>query len=306
MPGLKKIIDVAQVNTLLQRKLLNSNQGVRLLDCSYALAPRQDWRQFEKESYAKFDLDSSSPSRKLYLSAHIPQARRFFEKYAQKLGLNAGEHLIFYGKGAFGGMLFASKCAWLFKSYGHENISLVDGGFDGWKRAGFEVSQEDLRLQPGNWKAQNAIEKHVITYEELETKENGSEKQNFEKSDEFNFLDSRGRGQFEGTEDTGLDPNKVNGTRIAGFKNFPSAELLQKPGILKSEDEIRQWFNKNGYNPSLPTVTSCNSGVQAALLAFVMDWALPESRPRLFNGSLKEVELRDPKKISEGPQHLPH
>ncbi|CAI5450140.1 unnamed protein product [Caenorhabditis angaria] len=100
--------------------------------------------------------------------------------------------------------------------------------------------------------------------------------------------------------------NEVNGTRIAGFKNFPSAELLQKPGILKSEEEIRQWFTKNGYNPSLPTVTSCNSGVQAALLAYVMDWALPESRPRLFNGSLKEVELRDPKKISEGPQHLPH
>lgn len=122
----------------------------------------------------------------------------------------------------------------------------------------------------------------------------------------MNFLDSRVRAQFEGTQETGLDPNLVNGTRIKGFKNLPSSELLEKGGTLKSPEKVRKWLTDNGYLSNQPTITSCNSGVQAALLAYVMDAVEPKSAPRVYNGSLKEMELRDPKKISEGPQHLPH
>lgn len=196
----------------------------------------------------------------MYLAGHIPEAvhvdldiatypsryQRFqqyradlFEEYAQMVGLNNKEHFIFYGKGAFGGMLFASKVAWIFKSYGHENISLVDGGFDSWKRNGFEVSTELVKLPAGNFKAEDNFKKYVITFQELEAKKDGEDKQFIEKTSEINFLDSRIRGQFDGTQETGLDPHLVNGTRIAGFKNLPSAELLVKGGNLKSEEEIK-------------------------------------------------------------------
>lgn len=43
-------------------------------------------------------------------------------------------------------MLFASKIAWIFKSYGHENVSLVDGGFDAWRGKSYDVSTDDVKL----------------------------------------------------------------------------------------------------------------------------------------------------------------
>ncbi|CAO4379375.1 unnamed protein product [Caenorhabditis nigoni] len=327
--SLKKIIDVGSVNSLLKKGIINK-EGVRLIDCSYAVSSRPDWKEFEQEGYGEFKtlMAESSPSRRLYQAGHIPEAvhidldiatypsryQRFqqyradlFEKYAQLVGLNNKEHFVFYGKGAFGGMLFASKVAWIFKSYGHENISLVDGGFDSWKRHGFDVSTEDVKLPVGNWKAEDEFKKYVITFQELDAKKEGEEKQYIEKTSEINFLDSRIRAQFEGTQDTGLDPYMVNGCRIAGFKNLPSSELLTKEGTLKSEEEIKSWLTKNGYVENQPVVTSCNAGIQAALLAYVIDTVKPSSTPpRVYNGSLKEMELRAPKKISEGPQHLPH
>uniref|UniRef100_A0A8R1DG11 thiosulfate sulfurtransferase n=1 Tax=Caenorhabditis japonica TaxID=281687 RepID=A0A8R1DG11_CAEJA len=325
--SLKKIIDVGSVNSLIKKGIINK-EGVRIIDCSFAVAPRPDWKTFEKEEYGKFEqlLAAPSQSRKIYQSGHIPQAvhidldiatypsryQRFqqypaelFEKYAQLIGLDTKEHFIFYGKGAFGGMLFASKAAWLFKSYGHENVSLVDGGFDAWKGSKFDVSTEDLKLPRGNWKADDQLKKYVVTFEELQAK-NGDEKEFIEKTSEVNFLDSRVRAQFDGTQETGLDPHLVNGTRIAGFKNLPSSELIGKDGKLQNEEHIRSWLQKNGYVANQPTVTSCNAGIQAALLAYVIDAVEPNSAPRVYNGSLKEMELRAPKKISDGPQHLPH
>lgn len=66
-------------------------------------------------------------------------------------------------------------------------------------------------------------------------------------------------------------------------------------------------LTQNGYVENQPTITSCNAGIQAALLAYVIDAVKPsQNPPRVYNGSLKEMELRAPKKISEGPQHLPH
>ncbi|KIH61238.1 hypothetical protein ANCDUO_08496 [Ancylostoma duodenale] len=123
---------------------------------------------------------------------------------------------------------------------------------------------------------------------------------------QVNFLDARHRGQFNGTEDTGLDPYRVGGSNIPGFKNAPAAELVNDNGQLKSTDEIRQWLYANGYKSDHPVVTICNTGMQASMLAHIISIAVPEISPRVYNGSMKEMELRDPKRISGGRSHLPN
>ncbi|VDM78455.1 unnamed protein product [Strongylus vulgaris] len=54
-------------------------------------------------------------------------------------------------------------------------------------------------------------------------------------------------------------------------------------------------FAEKGYKPNHPVVTICNTGMQAAMLAQIMEIALPETSPRM--------ELRDPKRISGGKAH---
>ncbi|KAJ1349716.1 hypothetical protein KIN20_005340 [Parelaphostrongylus tenuis] len=231
-----------------------------------------------------------------------------------------------------------------------KKLSIVDGGFDQWTRNGFEVSQADVRLPHGNWTAKDNIALNNIKFEEMEAKE--GEKQYMDQTDKINFLDSRIRGQFNGTQDTGLDPYRVAGSNIPGFKNIPAAELVDENGVMKSPEEIRQYFRvvrkifdrmrelnphlthferviatpprpslcaypnqtrqvlvadscdrtyreklyANGYQKDQPVVTICNTGMQAAMLAYAIDIALPGVSPRVYNGSLKEMELRDPKK----------
>ena len=69
---------------------------------------------------------------------------KIFERYAQMLGISNDQHLVFYDRGRFSGMLFSSRCYWLFKvskharcdasihelsyqGYGHEKLSLLNG-----------------------------------------------------------------------------------------------------------------------------------------------------------------------------------
>lgn len=219
------------------------------------------------------------------------------------VGVNKGEHIILYSRGPLGGMMFSAKFAWLFKSYGHEQLSVLDGGFDLWTRKGLEISTGDYRLPPGDWTAKDMIAENNIKFEELEGKK--GEKLYMERTEEVNFLDARIRGQFDGTEDTGLDPHRVNGSNIPGFKSAPAAELVNENGLMKGAEEIRQWLSANGYKRDQPVVTNCNTGMQAAMLAFAIDLAYPDVTPRVYNGSLKEMELRDPAKICGGRKHLP-
>ncbi|VDM53148.1 unnamed protein product [Angiostrongylus costaricensis] len=324
--SLKRFIDVTTVSQLLKKNIINK-EGVRLLDCSYCVGQKPDWKDFKKHLYGKFEkiLALPSLSKELYLSGHIPEAvhitldaavypskyERFalyppelFEKYIQMVGINSGEHIILYSRGSIGGMMYSSKFAWLFKSYGHGKLSVVDGGFDQWKKSGFEVSKADVQLPHGNWKAKDDISLNNIKFEEMEAKEGG--KQYMDQTDKINFIDSRIRGQFNGTEDTGLDPYRVAGSNIPGFKNIPAAELIDEKGVMKNPEEIRQWLYANGYRQDQPVVTMCNTGMQAAMLAYAVDTVLPGVSPRVYNGSMKEMEIRDPKKISGGKKHLSH
>ncbi|KAK6038831.1 hypothetical protein COOONC_23664 [Cooperia oncophora] len=151
------------------------------------------------------------------------------------LGIDAGEHLILYAREKFGGMLHASKFAWLFKSYGHEKISLVDGGFDEWVKRGHEISKDDVKLQRGTWKASDNMAKYNIKFEQLE--EQHGDKKYIEWTDDINLLDARVRGQFEGTIPTDCPPNVV-GTHIPGSKCLPAEELVEE-GVMLDNEEIR-------------------------------------------------------------------
>ncbi|KAK6053196.1 hypothetical protein COOONC_09298 [Cooperia oncophora] len=135
-------------------------------------------------------------------------------------------------------MEYSTKFAWLLKSYGHEKSSVLDGGLHQWVKKGLEISTEDVQLPTGNWKAKDHVAANNITFEELQKKEDG--KEYMERTDEVNFLDARIRGQFNGTEETGLDLYRVSGSNIPGYKNVPAAELVNENGVMKSPEEIRQ------------------------------------------------------------------
>ncbi|PAV75823.1 hypothetical protein WR25_13639 [Diploscapter pachys] len=305
--SLGKIIDVTNLASLVKKGIINRD-GVRVLQHTYVNTDKPDWRTFEKEKYAKFEqlMKEPSPSLNDYKAGHIPgsihvdvnvamypaQYERYgyypphiFEQYVQLLGINKDEHLIFCGRDRLSGMLGVSKLAWLFKSYGHEKVSLLDGGLDRWQAEGQPLETGIFEIgKHGNWTAKNCIEKYNIRFEEL-YKVDENNKKMIDQPDKVNFLDCRVRDMFHNVDGKELEFFIKAGINlpghIEGHKNAPIPEVFAKDGKLKTKSDLKDWLISCGYKPESPTVTVCIMGIQAALLAYVMDDALPNSNPRL-------------------------
>lgn len=77
-----------------------------------------------------------------YFPRNVPD-KITFQEYVSSLGISNKHHLIFYDRSQYG--FFASSRAWwIFRLYGHENVSILSGGLNGWKANNFELT-EDIR-----------------------------------------------------------------------------------------------------------------------------------------------------------------
>jgi thiosulfate/3-mercaptopyruvate sulfurtransferase len=79
------------------------------------------------------------------------------------------------------------------------------------------------------------------------------------------IADARSPGRFAGTE-----PEPRPGLRsghIPGSRNVYYARLLNPDGTLKSPEELHRIFTEAGIDPTKPVVTTCGSGVTAAILS---------------------------------------
>ncbi|KAK6010809.1 hypothetical protein OSTOST_24124 [Ostertagia ostertagi] len=127
--SLKKLIDVSTLSQLLKKNIINK-EGVRLLDCSFVVGDKPDWKMFKKELYGNFKeiLSRPSMSKDLYLSAHIPEAVH--------ASMDAAMYPSQYERFALYPPEIFEK---FIQSYGHEKSSVLDGRFALWRR-------KDLKL----------------------------------------------------------------------------------------------------------------------------------------------------------------
>jgi len=75
-------------------------------------------------------------------------------------------------------------------------------------------------------------------------------------------------------------------------------DTIDKDGTMKTSEEIKKFLHERGYRDGQPVITTCNTGIQTCLLALALEQAYPNAPVRVYNGSLKEMEIRDPKRIS--------
>ncbi|PIO53773.1 hypothetical protein TELCIR_24879, partial [Teladorsagia circumcincta] len=131
----------------------------------------------------------------------------------------------------------------------------------------------------GTWKAGDNMAKYNITFEQLE--EQHGDRKYIEWTDDLNLLDSRVRGQFEGTVPTDSPPNVI-GTYIPGFKNLPAAELVEE-GLMRENEDIRSWLELHGFKSDRPTIIMCNVGIQATLLGYAIESIFPHNPVQVYN-----------------------
>ncbi|KAL3112999.1 hypothetical protein niasHT_013464 [Heterodera trifolii] len=289
---------------------IKSGQNVKVIDASYETDPgTTDHVQFYAEYYANWDKLMEEKKSRQYARSHIPGAVPFnvniatfpswnerqalyppdkFEQYVQRLGIDSGDRLVIYARGPLGGLLHAARVWFLLRTYGAEEVFVLDGGLDAWRKADLPANDAEVETELGNWKAHFRPEL-IVTFEQLTTAESDGfcilSRLNW-----FNFLDVRPRNEFFGL--IGPQPFGPQRNRLPGSKPFPADELVQD-GFLAPQIEIIRKLQQIGYSRGYQTIAMGNTADEASLALLALG-QVQDTRAKLFNGGIEELRRRAP------------
>jgi thiosulfate/3-mercaptopyruvate sulfurtransferase len=241
---------------------------LRVLDGSWYLPadgrdPTAEYDEAHIPGARFFDIDDISDAR-----SDLPHMAPPVEKFMSRLramGVGDGHQVVVYD-GA--GLMSAARVWWLFRLMGQENVAVLDGGFPKWQAEGRRV--EDMAPIPRD--------RHMTVRFQNQLVRDVTQVAQASKLGDPQVVDARSAARFRGEA-----PEPREGLRaghIPGSRNLPFGDLLNDDKTMKSTDEIRALFEAAGVDLGKPVITSCGSGVTAALLALALerlghrDWSL--------------------------------
>jgi thiosulfate/3-mercaptopyruvate sulfurtransferase len=262
---------------------------IKVIDASFKLPgvmplPLDDYLEAHIPGAVFFDVDAisdhSDPLPHMY-----PDAAHFAHDVAA-LGISSGDTVVAYDSG---GWVAAPRAWWMFLSFGHPNVKILDGGLKKWLREGRPTHSGKVTPKPGKFQAKFdssylRSEQHLVR--NLETRAE-------------QVIDARPRARFEGT---GAEPRPgLRSGHIPGSRSVPYAELFDAgSGAMKPLEELRKAFTGAGVDLTKPIVTSCGSGVSALVVTLAL-YRLGVRGSALYDGSWSQWGLPDGPPVATGP-----
>ncbi|SOC85536.1 thiosulfate/3-mercaptopyruvate sulfurtransferase [Ensifer adhaerens] len=202
---------------------------------------------------------------------HSVPSPEFFAAEVGKLGISETDTIVVYdGPGIF----TAPRVWWLFRLMGAEKVYVMNGGLDGWKRDGRPLETDLPEPAPAIFKP-NFDASKITTFDAMRDIVASGAKQ---------IADARGAGRFTAEEP---EPRAgMRGGHMPGAKNLPMG-VFSENGRFKSLPEIKDTIEKAGIDLSKPVVTSCGSGVTAAVITLALT-SLGHTDNTLYDGSWSE------------------
>lgn len=267
-----------------------SDRSVKILDASYFVPggtepAKTQYDEGHIPGAVFFDIDDVADSAQPKDHA-FPTAEIFAAKVGA-LGIGNNDHVIVYDH--LGGACAAARVWFMFHAFGHRNISVLDGGRTKWiaeskplSKDTDAVSAQAFRAQPptGRLHPKDDLQANI-------------------KTGEFQVLDARSKGRFEGTE-----PEPRAGQRsghIPGSLNLPFSTLFDgETKTWKAANEISNAFAEAGVDLKKPLVTSCGSGVTACALALGA-YLVGHGETAIYDGSWVEWGADETLPLETGP-----
>ena len=246
-----------------------------VLDASWYLPsaardPEAEFRAAHIPGAIRFDLDAMSDTESPL--PHMLPRPEVFAARMRALGVGDGQQIVVYdGHGLFS----APRVWWMLKTYGVRDALVLDGGLPAWRVAGHPTEEGEARVrQRRHFTARldhGAVADAGDVARALET---GSTQ----------VVDARSATRFRGEE-----PEPRAGVRpghMPGALNLHYA-ALQDGGRMKDPEELERVFAAHGVDPDRPVVTTCGSGVTAAIVALALETTGRHARG-LYDGSWAE------------------
>lgn len=253
-----------------------SRGDVKVLDATWCMGGEEPPLQGQFIPGAQvFDVDEvADPTSKF---KHTLPPADIFEAAMSKMGIGNDDNVIVYDRHGFRA---APRTWWTFRMFGHEAVSILDGGLPAWIEAGHDtVRKPGKPTSTSTYKAGLAAGK-VISKAEIIVK----------LKDAPQIADARSLGRFQGTE-----PEPRAGLRsghIPGSTSLPFGSLRDKNANLKPLTELAELVGLSGLDLDKPIITTCGSGITAAGLAFAFH-LLGAKDVSLYDGSWTEWGASD-------------
>ena len=260
---------------------------LRILDASWYMPdsgrdPKAEYEATHIPGARFFDIDEISDLRSS-LPHMAPPVEKFISRM-RAMGVGDGHQVVVYD-GA--GLFSAARVWWLFRLMGKTDIAVLDGGLPKWLAEGRAV--EDM--------APILRDRHITVSRQAHMVRDVTQVAAASKLGDHTIIDARGPGRFAGTE---VEPRPgLRSGHIPGSINVHYARLLTPDGTMKSPDELRAVFAEAGADLSKPAITSCGSGVTAAIVNLALE-RLGKRDHALYDGSWSEWGMYGDLKVAQG------
>jgi len=261
---------------------------LRVLDASWYL-PAQN--RDAKADYAAahipgarfFDIDEISDQRS-DLPHMAPPSEKFISRM-RAMGVGDGHQVVVYdGAGIFS----AARVWWTFRLMGKLDVAVLDGGLPKWQAEGREIEDMPPIIR----------DRHMTVSRQNQLVKDVTQVAHAAKLGEAEILDARSAARFRGEA-----PEPRAGLRsghIPGSKNIPFAEVLNPDGTMKEPAALKAVFQAAGVDLTKPAITSCGSGVTAAILSLGLE-RIGHRNHALYDGSWSEWGMYDDLRVATGP-----
>ena len=258
---------------------------LRILDASYYLPDmgrdgRAEYEAAHIPGARYLHIDDVSDARSA-LPHMAPPAEKFVSRM-RKLGIGDGHQVVVYD-GA--GLFSAARMWWLFRLFGKTDCAVLDGGFPKWVAEGRPV--EDLPPM--------VRDRHITVSRQAAL--DVTQVAEAAKLGDPQIVDARSPGRWRGEE---AEPRPgLRAGRIPNSRNVHYRALLAEDGTMKPLDELRGVFEAAGVDLAQPVITTCGSGVTAAILSLALE-RLGHRSHALYDGSWSEWGMYPDLKVETG------
>ncbi|KIV78352.1 hypothetical protein PV11_10076 [Exophiala sideris] len=234
-----------------------------------------------------FDIDEIKDKESEY--PHMLPTCEEFAEAMSKLGVRRDDELVIYDTEELG-LFSAPRVAWTMRVYGHPKVHLLNN-FRLWVKEGYPVETGPPQVPNiTKYSVPSYNTDMVVKFAEMKTigYDHGKEG-----AEDIQILDARSKGRWDGT-----DPEPRPGLKsghMPGSTSVPFQELLDpETKTLLPKEELRKLFEAKNLDPTKPIITSCGTGVTAAVIEAALreaDFGSDDDR-RLYDGSWTEWASR--------------
>jgi thiosulfate/3-mercaptopyruvate sulfurtransferase len=261
---------------------------LRVLDASWFLPgsgrnPKAEYDNAHIPGARFFDIDEIADLRS-ELPHMAPPPEKFISRM-RAMGVGDGHQVVVYDSL---GIFSAARVWWTFRLMGKTDVAVLDGGFPKWQAEGREVEDMPPIVR----------DRHMTVSRQNHLVKDVTQVAHAAKLAEAEIIDARSAARFRGEA-----PEPRPGLRsghIPGSKNLPFAEVVNPDGTMKPPAALKAIFEAAGVDLTKPAITTCGSGVTAAVLSLALE-RIGHRNHALYDGSWAEWGMYDDLRVATGP-----